>query len=664
MSKNEVTRTELVWPGKYDGDGQRREVERVTLPFQVIERVNESRATREVRAERGLTLFDIWKGDEGETFDEGWRNKLIWGDNKLVMSSLLDQFAGKIDLIYIDPPFATGADFSMSVAVGDSDELFKEASLVEEKAYRDTWGRGMASYLEMMEARLVLMRELLSDRGSLYLHCDHRVIGQVRLLCDEIFGPDRFRNSITWRRQIPRGMKVHARFMPFSADFILLYTKNEDAIWNEAKKENLISIAEAEKKYMKDERGYFRTSDPGTYSDASLIRLNEEGRIYVSKGGRIVVEDGRVTTTAGSIGVKYYRERRGDKIVEESVIDNIWDDVPGMGVVSSEYLGYPTQKPEGLLRRIVEASSEPGSLVADFFCGSGTTQAVAETLGRRWIGCDLGRFAVHTTRKRLLSIPRCKPFEVLNLGKYERQYWQVATFGEDLDDDGVISLYEYVAFILKLYGAAPTTGLQHLHGKLGTAFVHVGAVDAPVTIDEVAACVEECAALKANELHVLGWEWEMGMNDLVAEEAKRRGVRVVLRQIPREVMEEQAAAKGDVQFFELAYLEASVEPTGNQREFTVALESFVIPNPELVPDDVREKITKWSDYVDYWAVDWDFRDDAFMQGWVTYRTRKNRTLELRSIPHVYAEPGEYAVMVKVIDVFGNDTSKIMRVSVS
>jgi hypothetical protein len=264
----------------------------------------------------------------------------------------------------------------------------------------------------------------------------------------------------------------------------------------------------------------------------------------------------------------------------------------------------------------------------------------------------------------MLGVEDCKPFEVLNLGRYERRYWQVSTFGEDLDDDGVISLYEYVTFILKLYGAAPTTGLQHLHGKHGTAFVHVGAVDAPVTIGEVAACVEECAALKGSELHVLGWEWEMGMNDLVADEAKREGIKLVLRQIPREVMEEQAAAKGDVKFFELAYLEASVEATGNQREYAVALENFVMPNPELVSDDVREKVTKWSDYVDYWAVDWDFREDTFMQGWVTYRTRKNRKLDLRSDPHEYAEPGEYAVMVKVIDVFGNDTSRILRVSVS
>lgn len=260
--------------------------------------------------------------------------------------------------------------------------------------------------------------------------------------------------------------------------------------------------------------------------------------------------------------------------------------------------------------------------------------------------------------KRLLEIENCRPFEILNLGKYERKYWQVATFGEDLDDDGLISLYEYVTFILKLYNASPVAGLQHLNGKKGRAFVHVGAVDSPVTIDEIAACIKECAALKAKELHILGWEWEMGLHDPMEDEAKARGVQLVLRQIPREVMEEQASAKGDVQFFELAYLDVDVRPTRRKHEMVVYLNNFVIPNPELVPDEVREKIRRWSDYVDYWAVDWNFSDDTFHQGWVTYRTRQDRSLALQSDPHSYDDSGEHAVMVKVIDIFGNDTSKI------
>jgi len=330
---------------------------------------------------------------------------------------------------------------------------------------------------------------------------------------------------------------------------------------------------------------------------------------------------------------------------------------------SREEPKFPTQKPEKLLSRIVDSCCPVDGLVADFFCGSGTTLAVAEKLGRRWIGCDLGRWAIHVTRKRLLDIKNCNPFEVLNLGKYERQYWQVATFGEDLDQDGSIALYEYIAFILKLYGATALSGMGSLHGKMGEAFVHVGAVDSPVTIQEIAEAIEECKAVKGTELDVLGWEWEMGVNDLMVDEARKEGVKLLLRQIPREVMETQAAAKGDVRFFELAYVNFEVKPTKRKREFQVVLHDFAIPNPELVPEEVRSKIEKWSDYVDYWAVDWDFRDDTFMQSWVTYRTRKDRSLGLKSDPHIYQEPGEYAVMVKVIDIFGNDTSKVVRIKV-
>jgi adenine-specific DNA-methyltransferase len=605
----DVTRTELVWPGKYDKNGKPREIERLDLPFQVIERVNESRATREARAERGLTLFDVWEGDEGETFEEGWRNKLIWGDNKVVMSSLVKQFAGKIDLIYLDPPFATGADFTFKAEIGEGDVVLpKEQSIIEEKAYRDTWGRGQSSYLDMMFSRLVLMRELLANEGVIFLHVDPGMASRLRLLMDEVFGSDSLVNEIIW---CYRGGGVPRDAFARKHDVILFHGKG-------------------------NRHTFIPQYVPYSEASQALVR---------GRGGTAIDE-------------------RPRDLERGAHMPDWWTDINSLQTWSPERTGFATQKPLPLLERIIECASEPGALVADFFAGSGTTLVAAEKLGRRWIGCDLGRYGIHVSRKRLLDQPDCKSFEVLNLGKYERRYWQVATFGEDLDEDGVISLFEYVAFILKLYGAAPTTGLQHLHGKAGSAFVHVGAVDTPVTMNEVAASVDECVALRGSELHVLGWEWEMGMNDLVAEEAKKQGVKLLLRQIPREVMEEQAVDRGDVQFFELAYVQVRVEPKDTPREITVALDNFVIPNPELVPDEVRTIITQWSDYVDYWAVDWDFRDDTFMQGWVTYRTRRNRRLELRSEPHTYPEPGDYAVMVKVIDVFGNDSSTIVPVSVS
>lgn len=281
---------------------------------------------------------------------------------------------------------------------------------------------------------------------------------------------------------------------------------------------------------------------------------------------------------------------------------------------------------------------------------------VAEKLKRRWIGCDLSRWAVHVARKRILEIEGSRAFEVLNLGRYERQYWQGVTFGEGKDKTLTEhALFEYLAFILRLYGAQPVSGLTHLHGKKGRSMVHIGAIDAPVTIDEINHAIDECAKLKQPELHVLGWEWEMGLNNLMVPEAKKRGVKLVLFRIPREVMEQQAVDKGDIRFFELAYLEVE---TKQPKKLTVqvTLTDFVIPDTELIPDELRSKVKKWSDYIDYWSIDWDFQNDTFMQGWVAYRTRKERKLPLSSDAHTYEKPGKYRILVKVIDIFGNDTS--------
>ena len=614
MAKIDITKTELVWPGKYNEDGTLKEVPRVNLPFQVIETVNESRATREVQKTKEMSLFDTYEGREGDTFEDGWKNKLIWGDNLLVMSSLLEKFSGKIDLIYIDPPFATGADFSFKAQIGESDKkISKEQSIIEEKAYRDTWGKGTDSFISMIYERLVLMRDMLSKNGSIYVHCDWHKGHHLRLILDEIFGMDNFLNEIIWyyTNKIPDKRK---RKFTNSSDTIFSYRKTEENVFTHQ---------------------YEKRDKP----------------IKVSKMKKI---DGKKVYLKDESGKGLYDERT------ERTVDNVWN-IPLLHA-QPERLNYPTQKPEKLLERIIKASSNEDSLVADFFCGSGTTLAVAEKLGRRWIGCDLGRWGIHVTRKRMLGIENCKPFEILNLGKYERQYWQGATFGGAKNQQPTEqALYEYLAFILKLYGAQPLSGLAHLHGKKGRAMIHIGAVDAPVTFNEIDDAVEECAKLKQNDLHVLGWEWEMGLQNLVVPEARNKGVKLSLLQIPREVMEEQAADKGDVRFFELAYLKAMVEKP-QKLTAQVTLQDFV-PNSELVPEEVRGKITEWSDYIDYWAVDWDFQNDTFMQGWVAYRTRKDRTLTLISDSHTYEKPGKYRALVKVIDIFGNDTSQALDIEV-
>lgn len=665
MAKIDITKTELVWPGKYNDDGTRKEVPRVNLPFQVIETINESRAAREATKFQP-SLFSIYEGKEGDTFEEGWQNKLIWGDNLLVMGSLLEKFAGKIDLIYIDPPFATGADFSFRTSIG-VEEVTKEASVIEEKAYRDTWGRGLESFVQMLFERFQVLRDLLADDGTVYIHIGWDVSHYVKAALDQVFGSGQFVNQIIWKRQTAHSdARQGSQHFGRIHDCILLYSKTGSYAWNQLHTPHDQRYLETHYKNIEPSNGRrYELADltaPGGAAKGNpyyeFLGVTKYWR-YSRKRMQQLYEEGRIVQPSPGAVPRY--KRYLDEMSGLPVQD-IWTDINAINSQAIEAVGYPTQKPEELLERIIKASSNAGDLVADFFCGSGTTLAVAEKLGRRWIGCDLGRFAIHTTRKRLLEIENCKPFEILNLGKYERRYWQVATFGEDLDGDGQIALYEYLAFILKLYGAQPVSGLAHLHGKKGKAMVHIGAVDAPVTIDEINAAIDECVKLKQSDLHVLGWEWEMGLYDLMVAEAKRKGVKLLLLQIPREVMEQQAVDKGDIQFFELAYLEVETK-TPKKLTATVILKDFVIPNTELIPDEVRSKVKKWSDYIDYWAVDWDFQNDTFMQGWVTYRTRKDRTLALTSDPHLYEKPGKYRVLVKVVDIFGNDTSQAFEVQV-
>jgi adenine-specific DNA-methyltransferase len=584
--------TGLYWQGK------RTEVERIALPFQTIETINESRATRE--KEKDTLLRGLKKKE-----DPVWYNRLIWGDNKYVMSSLLDEFAGKIDLIYIDPPFATGADFSIKIEVGDI-EWTKEPSAIEDKAYRDTWGKGLDSYLQMMYDRLVLMRDLLSDKGSIYVHCDWRMNSYLRIILEEIFGRDNLNNELIWiySRMASRNQKNFNN----THQTIYWFTKGDSF------------------KFNVDE---VRTE----YAESSKNRAG-----YRKKG----------------VGSGVFKEEKMCELNPIGKFPDDWLDIP-----FERNQDYATQKPEPLLERIIKASSDEGNLIADFFCGAGTTGVIAEKLGRRWIMADIGRYAIHTTRKRLLGIEGCKPFVVQNLGKYERQYWQGVTFANRRDDQKPI--YEYIKFILELYHAEPITGCLWIHGKKRKNLIHVGAVDAPVTLSDIESAIDECKKMKQLSLDILGWEWEMGLHDVIQDITKTKGINLSLKYIPREVMDPRAVAAGDITFYELAYLEIDVSKN-KHGEFVVTLKDFVIPNHDLIPEEVRSKIKKWSDYIDYWSIDWDFNNDTFHNMWQSYRTRKDRTLLLKSDPHLYEKKGKHPIMIKVIDIFGNDTTRIAEVT--
>jgi len=711
---------ELVWNGKTD------EVCNVVLPFQVIENVDEPR--KEVNQTIQKTLFDI--DDRGRQL-RGWTNKLIWGDNKLILSSLKNgplreeiEKQGGIKLIYIDPPFDVGADFSMDIEVGD-ETFTKEPGIIEEIAYRDTWGKGTDSFIAMIYERLKLMRDLLAEDGSIYVHCDWRVNSLLRLILDEIFGQDSFRSEITWQKI--RVVKAQSGSFGNVHDTIFLYSKNKKPIFNP-------QYREQDPEYVKK----FDKTEPGSGRKYQLVSFIQAGSGPERTFGNITLKppagmhwiwsqeridrglkEGLIEfTSSGTPRKKQYLDESGGKSV-----DDIWTDIYPVNSQAIESVGYPTQKPEALLERIIKASSNEGDLIADFFCGSGTTLAVAEKLGRKWIGSDLGKFAIHTTRKRMIEVQRelkannkdYRSFEILNLGKYERQHF-IGVNPNLRDELKQKQLAEkeknFVDLILSAYHAEPVEGFVTFAGKKQNRMVAVGPVNLPVTRLFAEEVISECRQKYITKVDILGFEFEMGLFPSIQEEAKQKGIDMALKYIPRDVFDRRAIARNQVIFYDASYIEVTPRYKGNS--IAIELTDFsVFYNQETVDNAIENlkngkmkivvengqiiKVTKdksgiiskdpltrtWADWIDYWAVDFDFESKqeiitrvnesgereelwtgeyVFENEWQTFRTRRDRTLELQSI-FKECMPGRRKIAVKVVDIFGNDTMKVIDVTI-
>ncbi|MFA5774365.1 MAG: DNA methyltransferase [Ilumatobacteraceae bacterium] len=706
---------ELLWNGK------NRDICTTVLPFQSLEHVDEPR--QEVPESLQLDLFDT----RGRQL-KGWTNKLIWGDNKLILSSLKSgtlrgqiEEAGGLKLIYIDPPFDIGADFSMDIEIGD-ETFHKEPNILEQIAYRDTWGRGADSFISMIYERLILMRDLLAEDGSIYVHCDWRMNSGIRLVLDEVFGSERFNAEITWKRVVSTGSsKAISKKFPVVNDSILSYSRMARNIWNSL---YLEYSDEYKRRFnQQDSRGYFYWDNLATYSEDTLKRLMADDRI------KMPLVSGRNPRFKN-----YLHEGKG------VLVDNLWIDLMPINSQAVEDTGYATQKPEALLERIIQASSNEGDLVADFFCGSGTTAAVAEKLGRKWICADLGKFAIHTARKRLIQVQRelkdsgnsFRAFEVLNLGRYERQaYLNVGDrlSGEQKEQALAQKEREFRGLILRAYRAQPLEGDSFFHGKNAGRLVVVGPINLPVGRLFVEEVITECRKRGASRVDMLAFEFEMGLFPAVLAEAKQKGIDLVPKQIPPEVFDKRAVEKGQVVFFDVSFIEATPRHVKKDKfsiqieltDFSVyytqgaaeaAAASLKCGKSEVVCEQgrlikiskdkdgviTRESLTKhWTDWVDYWAVDFDYMsrkeiikvaNDAsteidavtlsgevvefedrwtgnylFENEWQSFRTRKNRDLELVSVLHTYARAGRYSVAVKVIDIFGNDTMTLVPVTV-
>jgi len=425
----EKREVELIWNGKTN------EVCNVVLPFQTIEHIDEPRAEKELKLQPGL--FDAVSGRQLK----GWTNKLIWGENKLILASLKNgplreeiEKQGGIKLIYIDPPFDVGADFSMDIEIGDN-TFTKKPSILEEIAYRDTWGKGTDSFIAMIYERLVLMRDLLARDGSIYVHCDWRANSNIRLVCDEIFGKDRIINEIIWKRR--SGVLAQSKQFGVVTDSILFYSKSDQYIFSPpVSKEGAEDYVEDRFKYADEKGRRYRLSPIVSPSYSPTLIYEYKGYNPPKNGWSCSLETMKRWEAEGKL---VFPKEKTQRIQRKQYLDewdgrpiqSLWDSIPPINPQALERLGYATQKPEALVERIIRASSREGDIVADFFCGSGTTAATAEKLGRKWIVSDLGKFAVHTTRKRLIGVQRSlkaddkayRAFEIMNLGKYERQHY-------------------------------------------------------------------------------------------------------------------------------------------------------------------------------------------------------------------------------------------------
>jgi len=610
--------TELIWEGKYDEYGNRREVDiaGAALPLQKIETVDEPRSRAEVQ---GL-LFEPQKSHRDD-----FRNRLIWGDNKLVMASLLKEFKGQIDLIYIDPPFDVGADFTLNLPIGDSTETVeKQQSIFEAIAYRDTWGKETDSYMSMLFERLSLMKLLLSENGSIYVHCDWRVNSIVRLLLDDIFGSEKFVNELIWDKGF-RGTESK-RIYQRSHETIFFYSKSENYCWNPQGQA-----------YKDESLGRYNQIDEDGNRYALIKRVRTDGTIYYGK-------------TYPKLGGKSPND--------------VISDVPTMASTNSERNGYPTQKPEDLITRIINTSSNEGDLVADFFCGSGTTGSVAEKLGRRWIMADLGRFAIHTSRKRLIEVQRSlheehapyRSFDVYNLGRYERQWWQKESL-KGADE-------EHRRVVLEFYRAEALLASPNpmLHARKGPAYVHVAGIDTVFGREQARQAALAAQSIGARELTCLAWEFEMDLSMECHDLEQELGVKIKLVRIPREIMERNR--KDPPPFFEVASLQAEpvYRTADGKRQVDIKLTSFLpslteVPEKELTALQERA-LNSGFDFIDFWAVDFNYHpDQPFNHHWQAFRTRKDRSLPTVSDQsYSYDQPGDYIACVKVVDVFGADTS--------
>lgn len=597
-----------------------------------------------------------------------WMNRLVYGDNLLTMQALLagdpqtglPSLRGKVDLIYIDPPFDSKANYRTPITLPNA-SFSQRPTVIEQFAYADTWEEGTISYLKMIYPRLMLMKEMLSEKGSIYVHIDWHIGAYVKVVLDEIFGKENFRNEIIWKRGTVKGAKAVGNQFARNHDMILYYSKGNDYVYHT----QYLPYSEEyiKQRYTKDDndgRGPYTDQAIGTRSEDSLIEMEKDNRIFI--------------TSTGKRRVKYYlSEAKG------IAMDDSWNDISEVNSMAKENVGYATQKPEALLERIIKASSNEGDLVCDFFGGSGTTAAVAEKLGRRWITCDIGKPASLVMRKRFID-QEVNPFLYQSIGDYQKEAFH--------NNKKLRRVGDLSQVVLGLFGALPFSPEQVSDRNFGyvKGTRNLVMVDSPnrlTTAATVRRAVEAKASLLGGDwdkVIVLGWNFAFDISQAI-EKYKNSNVEVLV--IPPDLLDKlskkgfkKLIADKTVRFSSLQYLVVNpVEVTVNcngEDELSISLSNYVLLSPDNIPldDKDKEKLQQVMEQdplslIEYWSIDPDYDGDTFRSTWQDYRENVDNDSDplhcVYSTRIAMPHKDERKVCVKAVDVFGFESQVILDV---
>ncbi|MDM8336645.1 site-specific DNA-methyltransferase [Mediterranea massiliensis] len=593
-------------------------------------------------------ISGLWKGQTARPeAGQEWMNRLIYGDNLLAMQALiagdeatgLPSLRGKVDLIYIDPPFDSKADYRTKISLPGGD-VEQKPTTIEQFAYADTWKDGTASYLRMLYPRLVLMRELLSDRGSFFIHLDWHCSHYVKVLLDDIFGKDNFVNEIIWCYKDIGSRAVN--YFKRKHDVLIMYQKTITRTFNILRQELSASTMLRYGDYF-DENGYI------TYR---WLKENNPGVFAKLKG---VPDD---------LELPWLDKHAGQPL------SDWWDNISPLKSHFNESVGYATQKPEALLERIIKASSNEGDLVCDFFGGSGTTAAVAERLKRRWITTDIGKPATLVMRKRFID-QEVKPFFYQSIGDYQKEAFGSSKLYKRIGDLSRI--------VMQLYGALPFSDEQlndRNWGYIKSSRTLV-LVDSPNKLTGVATVRRAYEARNTllgggwRKAVVLGWNFAFDVSRAI--EQYRDGVEVLV--VPPNLLDElskkgyeKLVRDGSVRFSSLQYLvckPVQVKPLSKEEEeVVVELENYILLSPDNIPldDKDKEKLRRIADrdplaLIEYWSIDPDYDGITFRSQWQDYRENTANDGDplhcvSRARLRVPRKEGRRTVCVKAVDVFG------------